>query len=249
MYDFDVKSTKYELVKWIKEWFRENGNGCNAIVGISGGVDSSVVAALCVEALGKERVIGVRLPNGIQNDIDDAYKLVNHLEIESIGINIEETVGSILIGMAFENVKPSEQTKINLPARIRMSTLYAVSQSLNGRVANTSNLSESYVGYDTRFGDSVGDFSPLFNLTKTEIKLIAKELNIPDTLIEKTPSDGLCGMSDEERFGFSYEELDKYIRYGFIDNVEHQVKIEEMHRKNAFKLKMMPCFEYKTQFL
>lgn len=246
MYKFDAKKVKDELVQWIKDWFELNGNGCNCICGISGGVDSSVVAALCVDALGKDRVIGVRLPQGIQKDIDDAYKLINHLGIESYGINIGTTVDSVLMGMGFEQIKPSEQTKINLPARIRMVTLYAVSQSLNGRVANTSNLSESFVGYDTRYGDSVGDFSPLFNLTKTEIRLLGKELGLPDELVNKTPLDGLCGQTDEDRFGFTYEVLDKYIRTGICEDEGIKNKIDSMHEKNLFKLDPMPAFKYEV---
>ena len=123
-----------------------------------------------------------------------------------------------------------------------MATLYAMSQSLNGRVANTSNMSESWVGWDTRYGDSVGDFSPLANLTKTEIRLIAKELNLPDDLVNKTPLDGLCGKTDEESFGFSYEVLDKYIRTGEIENESVKDKIDSMHKKNLFKLQPMPSF-------
>lgn len=244
---FDAKKVKSDLVQWIKNWFELNGKGCNAVVGISGGVDSSVVAALCYEALGKDRVIGVRLPQGIQKDIDDAYKLINHLGIKSYGINIKTTVDSVFMGMAFEQIEPSEQTKINLPARIRMATLYAVSQSLNGRVANTSNLSESFVGYDTKFGDGVGDFSPLFNLTKTEIRLIGKELGLPDDLVNKTPLDGLCGQTDEDRFGFTYEVLDKYIRTGICEDEKIKNKIDLMHKNNLFKLEPMPTFKYEVK--
>lgn len=244
---FDAKKVKNDLVQWIKNWFELNGKGCNAVVGISGGIDSSVVAALCCEALGKDRVIGVRLPQGIQKDVDDAYKLINHLGIKSYGINIKTTVDSVFMGMAFEQIEPSEQTKINLPARIRMATLYAVSQSLNGRVANTSNLSESFVGYDTKFGDGVGDFSPLFNLTKTEIRLIGKELGLPDDLVNKTPLDGLCGQTDEDRFGFTYEVLDKYIRTGICEDEKIKNKIDLMHKNNLFKLEPMPTFKYEVK--
>lgn len=243
MYKFDKVKVANELIKWVKDWFDENGKDCNAIIGISGGIDSAVVACLCEEALGKDRVIGVRLPQNIQEDIDDAYTIINYLGIKNIGINIGTTVDSVLMGMGFAEIPISEQTKINLPPRIRMATLYAVSQSLNGRVMNTSNLSESWVGYDTRFGDSVGDCSPLGMLTKTEIKELAYVLGVPLGLIKKDPADGLCGKTDEERFGFTYEELDKYIREGVIDNVEHQEKIEEMHNKNIFKLKPIPVFD------
>lgn len=243
MYNFDAKKVKDELVQWIRDWFEINGDGCNSVVGISGGVDSSVVAALCVEALGKDRVVGITMPRGLQTDIDDAYTLINHLGIKHYGINIETTVDTILTAMVFTNLPISEQTRINLPPRIRMATLYAVSQSANGRVANTSNLSESWVGYDTRYGDSVGDFSPLSKLTKTEVRLIGKELGLPDSLVNKTPLDGLCGKTDEESFGFSYEVLDTYLRTGAIDDENIKMKIDDMHRKNLFKLQPMPMYE------
>lgn len=246
MYNFNAKKVKNDLVQWIKRWFEINGEDCNAVIGISGGIDSSVVAALCVEALGKDRVIGVKMPNHIQDDIDYSNLLCEHLEIKNHTIDVGVAIDDLLNNIHYRatDIDISEQTKINLPPRIRMATLYAVSQSCNGRVMNTSNLSESYVGYDTRYGDSVGDCSPLGNLTKTEIRLIAKELNLPDELVNKKPSDGLCGLTDEDRFGFTYEVLDKYIRESIIDNAEAEEKINKMHYKNLFKLQPMPAFEY-----
>lgn len=246
MYNFNAKKVKNDLVQWIKRWFEINGEDCNAVIGISGGVDSSVVAALCVEALGKDRVIGVKMPNHIQDDIEYSNLLCEYLEIKNYTIDVGLAIDDLLNNIHYRatDINISEQTKINLPPRIRMATLYAVSQSCNGRVMNTSNLSESYVGYDTRYGDSVGDCSPLGRLTKTEIRLIAKELNLPDELVNKKPSDGLCGMTDEDRFGFTYEVLDKYIREGVIDNVEAEEKINKMHYKNLFKLQSMPVFEF-----
>ena len=241
---FDAKKVKDELVKWIRDFFGENGPFCNAVVGISGGVDSSVVAALCKEALGNDRVIGVLLPRGEQRDICFADMLCDFLGIRKYELNINEAVNAIEMQMSFAHIKKSEQTLINLPARIRMATLYAVSQSVNGRVANTSNLSESYVGYDTRWGDSVGDFSPLAWLTKTEIRLIGKELGLPDILVDRTPTDGLCGKTDEQRFGFTYDVLDKYIRTGKIESSVTKERIDAMHEKNKFKLEPIPAFEY-----
>lgn len=236
---------KNEIVKWIRNFYEENGKDCNAIVGISGGVDSTVVAALCVEALGNNRVIGVVMPEGYQSDIDDAYKVCDLLDIEFITIDILNAVKAIKHGVK-QNINDvwSLQSSINLPPRIRMATLYAVSQSMNGRVANTCNLSEDWIGYSTRYGDSVGDFSPLSKLTKTEVKQLGRLLDIPEDLVNKVPSDGLCGKSDEERFGFTYDVLDKYIRTGEIDDEIIKNKIDRMHEKNLFKLKMMPCFEY-----
>lgn len=237
---FDVKQVKDECVKWIQNFFDANGKGCNAIVGISGGKDSSVVAALCVEALGKERVVGVLMPCGKQADIDMARLLVKHLDIPSVEVNIKSAVDSLLTEIDLEM---TSQAKINLPPRIRMTTLYAVSQCLNGRVANTCNLSEDWVGYSTRYGDAAGDFSPLAHLTVTEVKAIGKELGLPEVLVEKTPSDGLCGKSDEDNLGFTYATLDKYIREGICEDKEIKEKIDDLHQKNKFKLELMPCFQ------
>ncbi|HHU84787.1 MAG TPA: NAD(+) synthase [Clostridiales bacterium] len=241
---FDAKKIKDEIVLWIREFFEKNGKGCNAVVGVSGGKDSSIVAALCVEALGKDRVIGILMPQGVQNDIDKAYELVNHLGIKHYVVNIKDSVDSLLNAMP-ENLEISVQSKTNLPARIRMSALYCISQSLNGRVANTCNLSEDWVGYSTRYGDSVGDFSPLSRLTVQEVKLIGYELNLPVDLIEKLPVDGLSGKSDEDNLGFSYAVLDRYIRTGEIDDLELKAKIDRLHEINKFKLELMPCYEYK----
>ena len=243
MNNFNARGEKDACVKWIRDWFEENGKGCNAVIGISGGVDSSVVAALCVEALGKDRVFGVLMPNGEQSDIEDARKLVSHLNIENITVNIHSAVKSIKHNVKFAlNDNWSRQSSINLPPRIRMATLYAVSQTVNGRVGNTCNLSEDWIGYSTRYGDSVGDFAPISYFTKTEVKEIGKVLGLPDDLVNKVPTDGLCGKTDEDNFGFSYEALDNYIRTGQIDDMEIKAKIDAMHEKNLFKLQMMPCY-------
>lgn len=239
---FDVKKVTKECVAWIQDFFEKNGKGCNAVVGISGGKDSSVVAALCVEALGRERVIGVLMPCGTQHDIDCAYALVRHLGIKHYEVNIKDAVDG-LKGSLPKDLKLTEQTLNNISPRIRMTTLYAVSQSCNGRVANTCNLSEDWVGYSTRYGDSVGDFSPLSRLTVAEVKEIGKELGLPMELVEKTPIDGLCGKTDEDNLGFTYAELDKYIRTGEIADQAKKAKIDEKHRNNLFKLQLMPCFE------
>ena len=239
---FDAKTVKNEVVQWIRDWFDKNGNGCNAVVGISGGKDSSVVAAICTEALGKDRVIGVLMPNGEQNDIDMARKLVDFLDIRSFEVNIKDAVCGVLNNLPFNGYDVSEQTITNLPARIRMTTLYAISQSMNGRVANTCNLSEDWVGYATRYGDAAGDFSPLENLTVAEVKAIGRELGFPSELVDKTPTDGLCGKTDEDNLGFTYDTLDRYIRTGEIDDEDVKAKIDSMHEKNLFKLQPMPSY-------
>ncbi len=241
---FDAKKVKDEVVAWIRAWFEENGKGCNAVVGISGGKDSSVVAALCAEALGKERVIGVLMPNGAQKDIADSKALVAHLGIPHYICNIEEGVNGVLRSLEQSGVEISRQTRVNLPPRIRMSTLYALSQSHNGRVANTCNLSEDWVGYSTRYGDAAGDFSPLGKLTVREVKAIGLALGLPPFLVEKAPADGLTDKTDEDNLGFTYAALDTYIRTGVCENEEWKARIDRLHRLNEFKLKPIPCFEY-----
>lgn len=239
---FNAEKVKNECVLWIRDFFEKNGKDCNAVVGISGGKDSSVAAALCVEALGKDRVIGVLMPQGTQHDIDMAYMLVNHLGIKHYEINVKEAVDGILNNLP-KDLSVTPQTIQNIPPRIRMSTLYAVSQSVNGRVCNTCNLSEDWVGYSTRYGDSVGDFSPMSNLTVTEVKEIGHLLGLPKELVEKTPIDGLCGKTDEENLGFTYAELDKYIREGVIEDQTKKELIDRKHKMNLFKLELMPVFK------
>lgn len=243
MREFRATEVKDKCVAWIRDFFEKNGKGCNCVIGISGGKDSSVVAALCVEALGKERVIGVLMPNWEQSDIDVAERLVEFLGITGITVNIGPVVQAVTQGV--QSALPeglSNQAAVNLPARIRMAVLYAVSQSKNGRVANTCNLSEDWVGYSTRYGDSVGDFSPLSELTVTEVKLVGKAAGLPAEFIDKVPSDGLCGKSDEDNLGFSYDVLDRYIRTGEIEDAVVKEKIDVLHEKNLFKLQLMPKF-------
>ncbi len=239
---FDAKRVKDECVQWIRDFFLENGKDCNAVLGISGGKDSSVAAALCVEALGKDRVIGVLMPCGEQHDIDAAYMLVNHLGIRHFEVNIKDAVEGIKNAMP-EDLPLTSQSLTNMPARIRMTTVYAVSQSLNGRVVNTCNLSEDWVGYSTRYGDAAGDFSPMCHLTVTEVKEIGRLLGLPDALVDKTPIDGLSGKTDEDNLGFTYAVLDRYIRTGEIDDPKTKELIDRRHKANLFKLQLMPSFK------
>lgn len=240
---FDAAQVKNNIVEWIRDFFEKNGKGCNAVVGISGGKDSSITAALCALALGRERVIGVLMPNGVQADIDCAKMLVDHLKIKHYTVNVKAAIDGLVSAMPNE-LKLSEQSKTNLPPRIRMSTLYAVSQSLNGRVANTCNLSEDYVGYSTRYGDAAGDFSPLANITVTELRQLGRELGLPTELVDKVPIDGLCGKTDEDNLGFTYAVLDRYIRTGEIEDARTKARIDRLHEMNKFKLELMPFFRY-----
>ncbi len=242
---FDAMKIKDECVAWIRQFFEENGKGCNAVIGISGGKDSSVAAALCVEALGKDRVIGVLMPCGVQHDIDMAQMLVDHLGIRHYVVNVGAAIEGLKAAIP-EELPLSTQSVTNLPPRIRMATLYAVSQSCNGRVVNTCNLSEDWVGYSTRYGDAAGDFSPMCFLTVQEVKEIGRILELPDVLVDKVPIDGLCGKTDEENLGFTYAELDRYIRTGEIDDLEKKQRIDRLHRINQFKLQLMPMFRPAT---
>ncbi|MDR2729319.1 MAG: NAD(+) synthase [Treponema sp.] len=241
---FNAKDQKERIIRWIRDYFEENGKGCNAIVGISGGKDSSTTAALCARALGKDRVFGVLMPQGSQYDIGVSRELVEYLGIWHIIINIKDTVDTLVSAIAESGCELNKQALINIPARIRMATLYAVSAANNGRVANTCNLSEDYVGYATKFGDGAGDFSPLSNLTVGEVKAIGKELGLPSKFTDKVPEDGLSGLSDEENLGFTYQALDRYIRESVCDDKAVKEKIDILHKQNLHKLKPIPGYEY-----
>lgn len=225
---FNAEKTRDNLVQWIRDWFEKNGPTCKAVIGISGGKDSTIVAALCARALGKDRILGVLMPNGEQKDISDSIRVCKSLDIPYITINIKdyyegaaELTLEALNGMDSSIKELSEQTKINLAPRLRMTTLYAVSQTVGGRVVNTSNLSECLTGYFTRWGDECGDMKPLINLTKNEVVAIGLTMEeIPRDLVEKAPSDGLTGKTDEDKIGFSYDWLDRYIRAPYLPNGE-----------------------------
>lgn len=245
---FDVVKVKNDCVEWIRSFFEENGKDCNAIIGISGGKDSSIVAALCVEALGVDRVIGVLMPNGEQKDIDAAKQLVEHLGIKHFIINIADSFNGLKAEIEKKmDGEISAQAYINMAPRIRMTTLYAIGQCFNGRVANTCNLSEDWVGYSTRYGDMAGDFSPLSHLTVTEAKAIGRELGLPANLVDKVPSDGLTNKTDEDNLGFTYAALDEYIRTGVCEDEVIKERIDTRHRNNLFKLQPMPAFMYKPE--
>ena len=242
--DFDAVKVKNDVVAWIRDWFRENGPESPAVIGLSGGKDSSIVAALCVEALGADRVFGVLMPNGEQFDIDVARGLAKHLGIPSVEFNIRGAYDGVVDELMRHFDHFSDQAKTNLPPRLRMTVLYAVSQNMNGRVANTCNLSEDWVGYNTRYGDSAGDFSPLSMLTVQEVKAIGRALGLPAEIVDKVPIDGLQSKTDEDNLGFTYAVLDRYIREGICEDEETRKKIDQKRRANLFKLRPMPVFPY-----
>ncbi len=258
--NFDANKEIENITGWIRKWFEDNGSKASAVVGLSGGKDSTIVAALCVKALGKERVVGVLMPDGEQKDIDDSKNVAKILGIEHFIVNIHPAVQGLYeaIGRA-EHVGADgdkagdrageeflkKDSRINTPPRIRMATLYAIAQSLpnGGRVANTCNKSEDYVGYSTKYGDAAGDFSPCSDFTVTEMRLIGDALGLPTELIHKTPSDGLSGMSDEDKLGFTYDELDKYIYTGVLDDEGTRKKIDRLHDINLHKLRVIPMYK------
>lgn len=245
---FDAQRVTEELVEWIKNWFDKNGKDCNAIIGISGGKDSTVAAALCVKALGKDRVIGIKMPNHIQNDIDDSNRVCEYLGIKNYTIDIGVAVDALLNNIHFRTDidEFTEQTIINLPPRIRMTTLYAISQTLNGRVINTCNLSENICGFSTLYGDHAGDVSLFDDLTVTEIKAIGHYLGLPKDLVDKKPADGLTDKTDEDVFGFSYETLDKFIRTGLCDDLTIREKILTKYRNSKFKSDLIQFPHYNS---
>lgn len=246
--EFNVDKVTKQIIAWIKHWFDTNASMKNAVIGISGGIDSAVVSALCEMALGRGRIIAVLMPNIYQEDYDIAARIACRTTGNVYEINMGRAYTDILMQMADYGIQASDQTRYNLPARLRMATLYAIAQSTNGMVANTCNLSESYVGYDTLFGDQCGSFAPIANLTKTEIRTIAEYLNLPREVIKKDPSDGLCGRTDEESFGFTYKELDNYLRNGGIGVSANTIaEIERMHEASEYKRRMVQIDSFQLE--
>ena len=242
-YNFNRKETCESLKRFLIAWYEANAKGCKLVIGISGGKDSSIMAALCCAAIGKENVLGVLIPNGVQSDIDVSQDLCKTLGIQNVTVNIRCAYDAILAGIDDAGISITDQTKWNLPPRLRMSVLYAVAQSCNGRVVNTSNYSEDWVGWMTRWGDSVGDVMPFALLTASEVKEIGYELGLDKRFIEKAPADGLVGATDEEKFGFTYATLDKYIRTGECASQTDLENITNRHNKNLFKLMPVPMFQ------
>ncbi len=241
---FDAEKEIEKITKWIQNWFEENGPTANAVIGISGGKDSTIVAHLLVRALGKDRVIGVLMPNGEQKDIADSQKVVELLGIKHYVVNIHSAVEAAYGMLKEAGVEAGKDAIINTPPRIRMTTLYAIAQSVPGgaRVANTCNRSEDYVGYSTKYGDAAGDFSPCSDFTVSEMRMIGDALGVPHELTHKTPSDGLSGMSDEDKLGFTYDQLDEYILTGVCEDAELKKKIDRLHDINLHKLRLMPMY-------
>lgn len=214
------------------------------VVGISGGVDSSVTAALAAKIFGYDNVLGILMPNGEQKDIEDSKEICRHLKIEWCTVNIgkvyEELLDEVVYGAlrGYDIEKASADTITNMPARLRMTALYAIAQSTDRMVLNTCNLSESTCGYDSLWGDDTGSYAPIQGLTKTEVIALGDWLGLPHNLTHKTPIDGLQPKTDEEKLGFTYADLDRYIRED-IGTPELKAKVDALYRRNKFKTDMV----------
>lgn len=238
------KKLKDKAVAWLKAEFEKTGRD-TAVVGCSGGKDSSVVIALCVEALGAENVVAVLMPNGRQDDFADATELVHHTGVRHAVVNISEPYQAFVKVM--DPLSLSEQARINLAPRIRMATLYAVAQSLDGKstVVGTGNRSEAYVGYFTKWGDGAHDINPLQNLWVDEVIAVGDALGLPHHLVHKAPSDGLCGKTDEESLGVTYAEIKAYATTGTCGFPGKDALIEQMHQYSEHKRNPIPGFKNK----
>lgn len=220
------------IVEFIKDFFKDKEGP--SVLGVSGGKDSTICAALLTEALGPERVVGVMMPNGEQSDIDDSRKVCEILKIKSFEVNIGQAYNALFDAINVgKDLHECSLFTTNTPARLRMTTLYGVAAAFGGFVCNTCNLSESIVGWETYGGDGFGDFSPIGRLTKTEVCFLGDYMKLPKYLIYKVPSDGMCGASDEDKMGFTYEALDNYIRNGVVP--KEKDKILSMHKRSHFK--------------
>lgn len=247
-YNFDANHELNKCVEWTRQWFEENGKGCNAVLGMSGGKDSTIAAAILCLAIGCDRVIGVAMPEEGQ-DINEADKICKHLGMKYIKCPIGDICNAAYKAAEDSVTDVTTQTAQNIPPRVRMTMLYAIAQSVNGRVVNTCNLSEDYIGYCTLFGDNVGSFSPIKNFTVEELLAIGNELGLPREWVYKTPDDGLPhSQPDEEKFGFSYATLDAWIRKGEVPDAETFSKIQKMHLSNLFKDRIVRIPSYDPQF-
>lgn len=230
------------IVDDIRHYFVKNGNeNTKAIIGISGGKDSTIAAALLVRALGANRVVGVMMPEGEQKDIEDSLRVCELLGIRSYKLDILGATESLYKALIPVRINCSNGTvpanvSTNAPARIRMTMLYAVAALEGGRVINTGNASELYVGYTTKYGDLAGDYAVLRNYYVREVLAIGDGLEeLPTDLVHKAPGDGMSGKTDEDNMGFTYEELDAYLLDEVTPSYETLRNISERHKRNLHK--------------
>ncbi|NLZ49151.1 MAG: NAD(+) synthase [Clostridiales bacterium] len=241
--DFNAQKVTEDIISWIREYFDNQPGAKGAVIGISGGKDSTVVSRLLVEALGKDRVFGVLMPNGEQKDIKDSLKLVDFIGIPYKIVNIEKAYNGLIEAISEENL--SEDAKINIAPRLRMTTLYAIAANMHYRVCGTGNKSEAFVGYTTKWGDGAYDFNPIGDLSTEEVMAVGDYLGLPYELVHKTPSDGLSGKSDEEKLGFTYKQVNDYMERGTCGDKEVDEKIRLKHEANLHKQTLPPKFKVK----
>lgn len=250
-YKFDAKAEARHIQRWIKNQIAARAPGGKVVLGISGGKDSTIAAALAARAIGPENVLGILMPDGIQSDIDYAKRAVHALDIQSRLVNIQtatESIQTMLLNAKdidtnkYRAIEPSRNAKINTPPRIRTATLYAIAASLDvpGLVCCNSNLSETYIGYTTKGGDNMGDIAPLREYTVSELKAIGDIIGLPYELVHKKPSDGLSGITDEQKTGIPYDILDKYLRTGVCDDAAILARIQQAHALAEHKVKRIP---------
>jgi NAD+ synthase len=238
--EFDPAKQVLEIERFIKDYFVNNGTpDTKAIIGISGGKDSTIAAALLVRALGPDRVIGVMMPNGYQNDIEDAKRVCEILGIQHYLVDIGDPLAALynrLLSVAAdaENPLPPVVTT-NTPARIRMATLYAIAGLVGGRVCNTGNASEAFIGYTTKYGDLAGDFALLKHLTVRDVYAIGDYLELPMDLVHKHPADGMSGKTDEDNTGIPYDAIDDYLIDGIYPEQKIYEKMIAAHKRNLHK--------------
>ena len=242
---FDSKKETENIVKFIKEYYRKNNLG-GAVIGVSGGKDSGVVMALLVEALGKENVIGLTLPcHSIKEDKDLAHVVANYYGIKLYNLDLTSAFDSftkaVIDGYGCVEEELLVDSNINLKPRLRTASLYyyaAMLSKITGKpylVAGTSNKCELYVGYFTKGGDNVHDIATIADFTVSEVIKIGEYLNVPHEVLYRTPSDGLSSMSDEEKLGVKYKEIEQYFENRDKVSVEAREKIEKLHNSSRHK--------------
>ena len=238
---FDVEKEIPHMIAEIRKYFTKNGTKTTkAVIGISGGKDSTIAAALLCRALGPENVFGVLMPCGEQTDIEDSFKVVKYLHMPYTVVNIGTTMDALVEAIPEQYFGTGNDVfYTNTPARLRMTTLYGIAALIGGRVIHTGNASELYIGYTTKFGDMAGDFSIFKDYYVREILAIGEYLGLPDELVHKAPGDGMSGKTDEDNFGFTYKVLDDYLIDDITPSYETLRLIEERHKKNIHKLHML----------
>ena len=242
-----------KLVTDIENWIRNYVNSAKSkgiVLGLSGGIDSAVTAALSANALGKENVLGLNLPiESLSQDFEDAKLVANHLEISFLIADLTSVYNELLKVLPPE-IQSNQMAMANIKPRLRMTTIYYIGQSKGYLVGGTGNRSEIAIGYFTKYGDGGVDFEPIGALYKCEVRELAKVLKIPEKIIKKPPSAGLWqGQTDEGEIGMTYDLLDEILYrmdndLGFKGLKEEDInKVTAMMKKAEHKINMPPIFK------